>query len=108
MFCITDPDLLAARLSAQEARTQQLQEKYNERLEEYKRKQEEVMLPCWRFSVVLKCDFFLQREARKREEVLHKTEAQLQGHVLGESSKKTLRPGKWSEILRLGAVDLNL
>lgn len=45
-FYIADPDLLAARLSAQEARTQQLQEKYNEHLEEYKRKQEEVLLPC--------------------------------------------------------------
>lgn len=46
------------------------------------------------FFVVLNCGFFLQKEAKKREEVLNKTEAQLQGHVLGESSKKTLRPGE--------------
>lgn len=37
-----DPDLLAARLSAQEARTQALQQKYSQSLEEYKRKLEEV------------------------------------------------------------------
>lgn len=45
---IIDPDLLAARLSAQEARTQQLQQKYNESLEEYKKKLEEV-----RFVIIM-------------------------------------------------------
>lgn len=63
---IADPDLLAARLSAQESRTQQLQQKYNETLEEYKRKQEEVLCFCCRFVFLLKCDIFVERSKKTR------------------------------------------
>lgn len=61
-----DPDLLAARLSAQEARTHTLQQKYNESLEEYKKRQEEVRWFFMKRSVVTFLFFFIERNEEKR------------------------------------------
>ncbi|XP_019871952.2 uncharacterized protein LOC109600259 [Aethina tumida] len=64
-----NPDLLNARLQAQEAYVKKLQEQYNIDLEEYKRKQEE-------------------KEAKRREEILRNAP----GHRLGGDEDDSNKP----------------
>ncbi|CAH1154797.1 unnamed protein product [Phaedon cochleariae] len=72
-----NPDLVTARLTAQEQRTLQLQEKYRRDAEEHKRKIEE-------------------KEAKKREALLNKYSEE-GGHKLGASNNdenKSFKPGE--------------
>ncbi|XP_050293519.1 selenoprotein S A-like [Anthonomus grandis grandis] len=69
-----DPDLFAARLSAQQERAQKLQEKYDEEAKIHQAKLKE-------------------KEAKKQQEVLRLLEQSGQaGHKLGEGSSKSFRP----------------
>ncbi|CAH1099614.1 unnamed protein product [Psylliodes chrysocephalus] len=66
-----NPDLLSARLLAQEKRTRELQEKYQRDAEEHKKKLEE-------------------REEKRKNELLEKYNDG--GHTLGPSSSKSFKP----------------
>ncbi|CAH1955989.1 unnamed protein product [Acanthoscelides obtectus] len=77
-----DPDVLVSRLTAQERRTNELQEKYKREAEEYKKKMEE-------------------REAKKKEAQLEKLGNE-GGKKLG-SDKKSFRP-EYNPLMGSGSV----